>query len=151
MGFAGMDDNGTQLYHMDPSGTYLQFDAKAIGSGSEGAQQSLQGAYHKSMTLKEATKSALTILKQVMEEKLNETNVEAARVTPQGGFHLSRGRSWSRSSRSWPEFSFVLLLTSNDVPFMPVSTESTALCVGTRFQQVLNLFPHEVKKYSLRK
>ena len=22
--FAGMDDNGTQLYHMDPSGTYLQ-------------------------------------------------------------------------------------------------------------------------------
>merc|ERR1712108_131234 len=89
--FAGMDDNGTQLYHMDPSGTYLQFDAKAIGSGSEGAQQSLQEAYHKSMTLKEATKSAFTILKQVMEEKLNETNVEAARVTPQGGFQLIKG------------------------------------------------------------
>merc|ERR1712079_888703 len=52
--FAGLDDNGPQLYHMDPSGTYLQFDAKAIGSGSEGAQQSLQEAYHKSMTLKEA-------------------------------------------------------------------------------------------------
>merc|ERR1712222_171389 len=32
----------------------------------------------KSITLKEATKSAFTILKQVMEEKLNETNVEAA-------------------------------------------------------------------------
>lgn len=89
--FAGMDDNGTQLYHMDPSGTYLQFDAKAIGSGSEGAQQSLQEAYHKSMTLKEATKSAFTILKQVMEEKLNETNVEAATVTPEGGFKLIKG------------------------------------------------------------
>ena len=50
---------------MDPSGTYLQFDAKAIGSGSEGAQQSLQEAYHKSITLKEATKTAFTILKQV--------------------------------------------------------------------------------------
>ena len=50
---------------MDPSGTYLQFDAKAIGSGSEGAQQSLQEAYHKSMTLQEATKTAFTILKQV--------------------------------------------------------------------------------------
>ena len=59
------DDNGPQLYHMDPSGTYLQFDAKAIGSGSEGAQQSLQEAYHKSITLKEATKTAFTILKQV--------------------------------------------------------------------------------------
>ena len=36
------DQSGPQLYHMDPSGTYLKFDAKAIGSGSEGAQQSLQ-------------------------------------------------------------------------------------------------------------
>jgi len=89
--FAGMDENGPQLFHMDPSGTYLQFDAKAIGSGSEGAQQSLQEAYHKSITLKEATKTAFTILKQVMEEKLNETNVEAARVTKDGGFHLIKG------------------------------------------------------------
>jgi len=32
---------------MDPSGTFLQYDAKAIGSGSEGAQQSLQEVYHK--------------------------------------------------------------------------------------------------------
>ena len=31
-----------------------------------------------SMTLKEACKSALTILKQVMEEKLNSTNVEVS-------------------------------------------------------------------------
>jgi 20S proteasome alpha/beta subunit len=36
------DEHGAHLYHMDPSGTYLKFDAKAIGSGSEGAQQSLQ-------------------------------------------------------------------------------------------------------------
>lgn len=32
---------------MDPSGTFIQYDAKAIGSGSEGAQQSLQEVYHK--------------------------------------------------------------------------------------------------------
>ena len=32
---------------MDPSGTFLQYDAKAIGSGSEGAQQALQEQYHK--------------------------------------------------------------------------------------------------------
>lgn len=42
-----MDEKGPQLFHMDPSGTYVQYDAKAIGSGSEGAQQSLQEAYHK--------------------------------------------------------------------------------------------------------
>ncbi len=32
---------------MDPSGTFLPYDAKAIGSGSEGAQQALQEVYHK--------------------------------------------------------------------------------------------------------
>jgi 20S proteasome subunit alpha 5 len=89
--FAGFDEHGAHLYHMDPSGTYLKYDAKAIGSGSEGAQQSLQESYHKSMTLKEATKAAFIILKQVMEEKLNETNVEAARATPDGGFQLIKG------------------------------------------------------------
>jgi len=37
----------TCRFHMDPSGTFLQYDAKAIGSGSEGAQQALQEVYHK--------------------------------------------------------------------------------------------------------
>lgn len=39
---AGIDEKGPQLFHMDPSGTFVQYDAKAIGSGSEGAQQSLK-------------------------------------------------------------------------------------------------------------
>merc|ERR1712020_203717 len=90
--FAGFDlDHGAQLFHMDPSGTYVQFDAKAIGSGSEGAQQSLQEVYHKEMKLKEAIKNAMTILKQVMEEKLNESNVEVATVTKAEGFKLLGG------------------------------------------------------------
>ncbi|CAH1784072.1 unnamed protein product [Owenia fusiformis] len=80
--FAGIDDKGPQLFHMDPSGTFIQFDAKAIGSGSEGAQQALQEVYHKAMSLKEAKKNALTILKQVMEEKLNATNVEMGVCVP---------------------------------------------------------------------
>ncbi|VDM01050.1 unnamed protein product [Schistocephalus solidus] len=70
--FAGHDENGPQLYHMDPSGTYIRYEAKAIGSGSEGAQQALQ----EDMTLNEACKHALTILRQVMEEKLDANNVE---------------------------------------------------------------------------
>jgi len=91
--FAGNDPkDGPMLYHMDPSGTYVQFDAKAIGSGSEGAQQSLQETYHKGMTLKEAIKSAMTILKQVMEEKLNDTNVQVATVTKDEGFKLLVGQ-----------------------------------------------------------
>jgi len=86
--FAGMHEKGPQLFHVDPSGTFIEYQAKAIGSGSEGAQQALQEVYHKSMTLKEACKHALTILKQVMEEKLNETNVEMATVTPNKLFRM---------------------------------------------------------------
>jgi len=86
--FAGCDEKGPQLYHMDPSGTYVQYEARAIGSGSEGAQQTLAEMYNKSMGLKEATKTALTILKQVMEEKLNAINVEVAVVTPTTTFRM---------------------------------------------------------------
>uniref|UniRef100_A0A8C5RRE4 Proteasome subunit alpha type-5 n=1 Tax=Laticauda laticaudata TaxID=8630 RepID=A0A8C5RRE4_LATLA len=75
-------------FHMDPSGTFVQCDARAIGSASEGAQSSLQEIYHKSMTLKEAIKSSLIILKQVMEEKLNATNIELATVQPGKKFHM---------------------------------------------------------------
>jgi 20S proteasome alpha/beta subunit len=42
-----MLNNSCFRFHMDPSGTFIQYDAKAIGSGSEGAQQALQEVYHK--------------------------------------------------------------------------------------------------------
>merc|ERR1711862_185836 len=69
----------------------VRYDAKAIGSGSEGAQQSLQEVFHKGMTMKEAIKHALSILKQVMEEKLSESNVEVSTVTKDKGFQLFKG------------------------------------------------------------
>jgi len=87
--FAGVDETGPHLYHLEPSGTFIEYEAKAIGSGSEGAQQNLQEIFHKTMTLKEASKHALTILKQVMEEKLNATNIEMSTVaTKDKRFHL---------------------------------------------------------------
>lgn len=79
---AGVDENGPVLYHTDPSGTYTKYDAEAIGAGSEGARTQLQEHYNKSMKLHEAQKLALEVLKQVMEEKITDTNVELAVVTP---------------------------------------------------------------------
>ena len=38
-------------YHADPSGTFMRYDAKAIGSGSEGAQNELQDSYNKVCSL----------------------------------------------------------------------------------------------------
>ena len=45
--FAGYDEKGPQLFHLDPSGTYVSCLAKAIGSASEGAQTSLEEQFHK--------------------------------------------------------------------------------------------------------
>jgi 20S proteasome subunit alpha 5 len=59
---AGIDEDGPQLcvttcpfvkshstrrrFHTDPSGTFVRYDAKAIGSGSEAAQSELQDKWH---------------------------------------------------------------------------------------------------------
>ncbi|ORX36467.1 20S proteasome subunit [Kockovaella imperatae] len=85
---AGIDEKGPQLYHADPSGTFTRYDAKAIGSGSDAAQQSLQDSFHKQMSLIEAHTLALKVLKQVMEEKVDENNVQLAQVTPEKGFTI---------------------------------------------------------------
>ena len=34
-------------FHTDPSGTFMRYNAKAIGSGSEAAQSELQDKWHK--------------------------------------------------------------------------------------------------------
>ncbi|KAJ3094840.1 Phosphatidylinositol (PI) 3-kinase [Phlyctochytrium planicorne] len=84
----GVDEHGPQLFHADPSGTFTRFDAKAIGSGSEGAQTELQEQYHRSLSLRDAELLALKVLKQVMEEKLNATNVQIATITAETGFRI---------------------------------------------------------------
>ncbi|KAL6881042.1 proteasome A-type and B-type [Trichoderma novae-zelandiae] len=85
---AGFDENGPQLFHAEPSGTFYRFDAKAIGSGSEGAQAELQNEYHKSLTMVDAETLVLKTLKQVMEEKLDSKNVQLASVTKDKGFRI---------------------------------------------------------------
>lgn len=86
---AGYDEKGPQLFFSDPSGTFLQYKAKSIGAGSEGAQSTLQDKYRADMTLIDAENLALEILKQVMEEKVANYNVELASVTQAVSTRLS--------------------------------------------------------------
>lgn len=85
---AGVDERGPQLYHTEPTGTFYRYDAKAIGSGSEGAQAELQNEYHSSLTMEEAEILVLKVLKQVMEEKLDAKNAQLASVTKEHGFKI---------------------------------------------------------------
>lgn len=75
---AGIDDGKPLLFHTDPSGTYTQCRARAIGGGSEGAEALLRETYHDGLTLEEAENLALSTLRQVIQEKLSENNVEVA-------------------------------------------------------------------------
>ncbi|KAB8067559.1 nucleophile aminohydrolase [Aspergillus leporis] len=94
---AGFDEDGPQLYHAEPSGTFYRYDAKAIGSGSEGAQAELQNEYHRSLTLEEAETLVLKTLKQVMEEKLDAKNVQLASVTKEKGFRIYNDEEMGRA------------------------------------------------------
>ncbi|KAK9172565.1 Proteasome subunit family protein [Cryptosporidium meleagridis] len=78
---AGADSDGSSsLWMTDPSGTYTQYSAAAIGTAQEGAEAILLENYNSNMSLKEAEDLALIVLRQVMEEKINSVNVEVAAV-----------------------------------------------------------------------
>jgi 20S proteasome subunit alpha 5 len=87
---AGCDKMGPHLMHSDPSGTFSEYKAKAIGSGADSAQTALQESYNQDMTFDEAELLALKTLKEVMEEKINCDNIEVSsiKVGPNGKFHL---------------------------------------------------------------
>lgn len=53
---AGVDRDGPQLYQTDPSGTFFQWQARAIGSGGDTAMSTLKDSFHQNMTLAEAEK-----------------------------------------------------------------------------------------------
>lgn len=78
---AGVDPvDGPALWVTEPSGTYTKYMACAIGSAQEGATSLLQEQYNKDITLAEAEILVLTILRQVMEEKLTSINIEVSIV-----------------------------------------------------------------------
>ena len=85
---AGCDARGPQLFNTDPSGTYVSWDAQAIGNGSEAARTILQERYAKSMSLEAAAVLIVRVLTETMEEKITSGNVELAVVTPGGGYRM---------------------------------------------------------------
>lgn len=72
--------DGPVLFNTDPSGTFTKYMAASIGSAQEGATSMLQEQYNKDMTIAEAETLSLTVLRQVMEEKLGSKNIEVATI-----------------------------------------------------------------------
>lgn len=114
---AGFDRRvGPQLFFSDPSGTYLQYEAKAIGAGSEGAQSTLQDKYNAEMTLHEAEDLAFEVLKQVMEDKISSVNVEVASITEKVRIRIRLS------------FSFVVVVMHSTVAFVFCAFYRVIIC-----------------------
>ena len=79
--FGGIDSNGPVMFLADPSGTMVGYLAKGLGSAEEGIENLLEKNYKQNMSLKEAEILALAIMKQVMEEKIRNDNIDVFFLT----------------------------------------------------------------------
>ncbi|KAF9764789.1 putative proteasome subunit alpha type-5 [Nosema granulosis] len=77
-------DTEPRLFNLDPSGSYLEYKAKAIGAGTESVEDVLEQELNEDLPLEEAIKRTLKIIAKAMKEKINKDNVEVAIVTKDG-------------------------------------------------------------------
>ncbi len=79
---AGVDDE-PYLFTTDPSGAYLEYNAVAIGSGSEAANEYLEQNYKEDMSLSDAIDMAIACIAKVNEGKVEPTNVKVVTIERQ--------------------------------------------------------------------
>ena len=77
----GVDDNNqSQLYLTDPSGTYISYDAVAIGSSSDQVTDFLEKTYKPEITLEEAATLATAAIYLASEEKEDTSHIRMAQI-----------------------------------------------------------------------
>ena len=77
---AGVDKNGSSLYQTDPSGTYIGYDAVAIGNGSDQVNEFLEKNFHLDNSMEEASSLALESIYLVSEEKTGIKHIKMAQI-----------------------------------------------------------------------
>jgi proteasome alpha subunit len=77
----GVDNNGNALFLVDPSGTYVQFTAVAIGAGADDVNSFLEKNYNPDMSLEDAAALAIASINLKAEEKNEIKNIKMARVS----------------------------------------------------------------------
>lgn len=75
---AGYDDNGPQLYQIDPSGSYFAWKASAIGKNMVNAKTFLEKRYSDEVGIEDAVHTALLTLKEGFEGQVSSSNIEVA-------------------------------------------------------------------------
>jgi len=78
---AGVDQKGESIYVTDPSGTYVQYAAIAIGAGSDDVNEFLEKYYNADMSLDEAASLAVAAINLKDDQKDEIKNVKMAKIT----------------------------------------------------------------------
>ena len=81
----GVVNNNAQLYLTDPSGTYISYDAIAIGSGSEQVTDFLEKTYKKELSLDDASTLASAAIYLSSEEKEGKSHIRMAQIKSKTG------------------------------------------------------------------
>ncbi len=76
----GVVNNNAQLYLTDPSGTYISYDAIAIGSGSDQVTDFLEKTYKKELSLDDASALASAAIYLSSDDKEGTSHIRMAQI-----------------------------------------------------------------------
>ena len=80
---AGVDKSGSALYLTDPSGTYIGYDAVAIGAGSDQVTEFLEKSYNDDISMEDASALAIESIYLVSEDKTGTRHIKMAIIDDQ--------------------------------------------------------------------
>ncbi|MQL74325.1 hypothetical protein Taro_006672 [Colocasia esculenta] len=98
---AGYDDNGPQLYQVDPSGSYFSWKASAMGKNVSNAKTFLEKRYTDDMELDDAVHTAILTLKEGFEGQISGKNIEIGII--------GNDKKFRQVSLHYPAFQVVVL------------------------------------------
>jgi proteasome alpha subunit len=75
---AGVDGRGPSVFLVDPSGSYLQYEAVSIGAGSDQVTQFLENNFNSTMTIQELSVLAVKSIYLVSEDKTGISHIRMA-------------------------------------------------------------------------
>lgn len=78
---AGIDQKGESIYVTDPSGTYVQFAAIAIGAGSDEVNDFLEKNYKDDLSLEDAASLAIAAINLKAEKKDGISDIKMAKIS----------------------------------------------------------------------
>jgi len=96
-------DGRPHLYETDPSGSYWEYKATAIGENSDKVKAYFAKHYKESIDLNEAVDMAVKALEKIAEARFNERSVEIAYITTEKKFVKLKGADWKKQLKTASE------------------------------------------------